>query len=168
MNLSQKISANTRHKGVALLIAVIFTSVILAFALLIGNLAYKQVLITNTASGAQKAFYVADAGLECILYADQVSNVFQGPSSQKPTFTCAGQSVTAQYINNNGTRLAAKDFDITNSIDGKSYCVSFTYTGFDTPVAGRKAYVFATGYDVSCQARSTSPYFTSRGLEAIY
>src|SRR3989344_5641097 len=60
---------NTR--GFALLVAVIFMSVMLSFGLSLGSLAYKQTVLTASAIESQYAFYVADSALECALLADK-------------------------------------------------------------------------------------------------
>ncbi len=59
-------------------------SVMLAFGLALGSLSYKQQVLASSAVESQYAFYAADAGLECGLYADQQQNLFAYPQSNPP------------------------------------------------------------------------------------
>ena len=79
-----------KKKGIALLVTVIFMSVMLAFGVTLASLAYKQSVLASTASLSQVAFFAADAALECALYADQR----QGPSIYPP-YTTPSQAVAA-------------------------------------------------------------------------
>src|SRR3990167_3135616 len=77
--------------GFTLLIAVIFMSVMLAFGLALGSLSYKQQVLASDAIQSQYAFYVADAALECALYADQQQGIFAYPPENPdstPSITC--------------------------------------------------------------------------------
>src|SRR5580658_7382511 len=90
---STMMTAKQTQRGFALLIAVIFMSVMLSFGLALGALAYKQEVLASSAVESQYAFYAADAGLECALYADQVQNLFAYPATDPhspPTATCDG------------------------------------------------------------------------------
>lgn len=60
------------NKGYALLIAVIFMSVLLALGLSLTSLGYKQSLLSSTGTESQYAFYAADSVLECALSIDQL------------------------------------------------------------------------------------------------
>ena len=59
------------QRGFALLVAVVFMSVMLSFGLALGSLSYKQQVLAGASVQSQYAFYAADAGLECALYEDQ-------------------------------------------------------------------------------------------------
>src|SRR5450759_3445707 len=74
----------TENRGFALLIAVIFMSVMLSFGLALGSLGYKQQVLASGAIESQYAFYAADAALECALYADQQLGTFTYQSSPAP------------------------------------------------------------------------------------
>jgi hypothetical protein len=161
-----------KNQGVALLIAVIFTSVVLAFALLVGNLAYKQALIANTATGAQNAFYAADAGLECALLADQVTDSEWSTTDQTITVTCAtgSKTVTAVVTADNGINYYDANIQRLDIVLGaNTYCADIRIMKRQTRISdGLNAYVFSTGYDVPCAKLNASAYYTSRGLEAMY
>ena len=83
----------TVSRGFALLVAIIFMSVMLTFGLALGALGYKQKVLASSSLGSQYAFYVADAALECILQADQQQNLFAytaDMSAPAPTMSCDG------------------------------------------------------------------------------
>jgi len=64
-----KLKAN---KGFALLIAVILTAAILTTGLSIVGSAVKEVALAHTARNSSKALYIADSGVECALYWDNI------------------------------------------------------------------------------------------------
>lgn len=53
--------------GFALLVAVVFSSVLLALGLALGSLAYKQQILASNGTRSQYAFYAAEAAFECAL-----------------------------------------------------------------------------------------------------
>jgi hypothetical protein len=57
-------------KGFALLIALLITSVVLSVGVVLANITYKQALLSSTSNESLKAFYAADAAMECALYWD--------------------------------------------------------------------------------------------------
>ena len=162
--------------GFALLIAVIFMSVMLAIGLSLGTLAFKQEQLTSTALRSQDAFYVADAALECALYADQKQDVFNYDTYNKtgntPSISCEGTTPTP-FPNptggSNGTDLVFKG---RVPIGGGAACADITVYKSDPTAVTPITYVFSQGYDVSCSrvasATTGSASFASQGLEAYY
>lgn len=159
--------------GFALLIAVIFMSVMLSFGLALGSLSYKQQILASTAIESQYAFYAADAALECALYADQQENRFAyNPdlSAAPPAMSCdnaapisvATVSHTAE-VWVTATRL---------SFDSGKHCADMTVYKYSTPQSPDNitSYIFAQGYDVSCAtvANPSGARFVSRGLNVRY
>ncbi len=59
-----------KNKGFVVLFTVLIASVVLAMALGMANIALKQIVLTASATDANKSFYAADAGIECALYHD--------------------------------------------------------------------------------------------------
>ncbi len=59
------------NKGVAILFAMAVVSIILAIALSISRIAFKEASLTISARQANDAFYAADTGAECALYLDK-------------------------------------------------------------------------------------------------
>jgi hypothetical protein len=79
--ISYKLKAEQR--GVALLFAVLLTSMLLLVAIGISNIAYKELLFSGEARDSDRAFFAADTGVECALFLDKIApnTVFQDPTS---------------------------------------------------------------------------------------
>ena len=156
-----------RSRGFALLIAVIFMSVMLAFALALGSLGYKQSVLASAAIESQYAFYAADAALECVLFADQkmVPNPFSddGAVGVEPSFDCGGQTIDRFLVADvgTGTRITKKRFDL----DGNR-CADITVYKPTGEVGD--TYLFAQGYSVSCDELEAGVRFATRGIKADY
>jgi len=91
-----KIQKYFRNKnGFALLYSVVVSSIILAIALGVSNIAYKEIVFGTSAKDANDAFYAADTAAECTLYYDN-SNLdtnFFGGGSNPPQFYCGGNLI---------------------------------------------------------------------------
>lgn len=161
-----------RKSGFALLIAVIFMSVMLTFGLVLGSIAYKQQVLASSAIASQYAYYAADAGLECLLYYDQQLNAFAYPAVQPPTapgLTCNG--VGSQFTSAYPTGIVSYDatrWIISERIPiSSNRCVDVTIY---KPNGVGTTYFFSQGYDVSCTilANPSGARFVSRGVGARY
>ena len=156
-------------RGFALLIAVIFMTVMLTFGLALGSLGYKQQVLASSAVESQYAFYTADAALECALYADQKQNLFAYTADSEapaPVMTCdAAAPVSASVL----SHVAGEWVIATRlSFDSGTRCADVTVYK-PAPDTGT-AYLFSQGYDVSCAkvASLGETRFVSRGLHASY
>lgn len=87
-------------RGIALLVSVILSSVVLTVALALLDVTYKQVLLASSAKQSQYAFYTADGALECALYWDQQKDAFDYTATSYLTngITCADNTGTDQAI----------------------------------------------------------------------
>jgi Tfp pilus assembly protein PilX len=86
--------ASLRPRGFTLILAMIFTTVVLSVGLALADVAYKQVILASNARQSEYAFYAADAALECALYQDQKLNTFSYTSEPlSGSFTCESQTV---------------------------------------------------------------------------
>jgi hypothetical protein len=170
---SEASAGSKANRGFTLLIAIIFMSVMLSFGLALGSLAYKQQVLASGAIESQYAFYAADAGLECALYADQQKNLFDYVShsaSLHPqlitTVTCNDSPPYATELSYSyGTTLMVKE---RLSLDAGKRCVD---VAIYKPAQGAGiTYLFSQGYDVSCGTvtRPNGARFVSRGLNAHY
>ncbi len=151
------------QKGFALLVAVIFMSVMLSFALTLGSLGYKQQVLASSAKASQYAFYAADAGLECVLYADQQTTPNPFLNGNSGSFNCAGLSSTTLRPQ---SRPMIDIWQYTKSemrlnIDGNR-CADVTVY---KPDAATTTYLFSQGYDVTCSEVNGSGRYASRGLQ---
>ncbi|MFZ2501015.1 MAG: hypothetical protein WAW90_03495 [Minisyncoccia bacterium] len=159
------------QQGFALLIAIIFMSVMLTFGLALGSIAYKQSILASDSLRSHSAFYVADAALECAFYADQQLNLFTHPpsdpgSANAPVITCdAAPAISSNEVWSSTRWVVSSRF----SLDGGTHCADVTVSK-PAQSTGGTTYLFAQGYDVSC-ATVGSPSgarFASRGLRAHY
>jgi len=157
------------QRGFALLISIIFMSVMLSFGLALGSLAYKQQVLASNAVESQYAFYVADAALECALYADQQQNIFAYTSivpSFAPTLSCGTDvQVPGVILSHTASSWTVKT---RLSLDGGKRCADITIVKPATNTT--MTYLFSQGYNVSC-ATVNSPSlarFVSRGLSVHY
>ncbi len=163
-------------RGFALLIAVIFMSVMLAIGLSLGTIAFKQEQLTSTALRAQDAFYAADAALECALYADQKQDVFNYDTYNKtgntPSVSCEGTTPTPFPNPSGGLNGTDLVFKGRMPVDGGAECADIIVYKPDPTTAKPITYIFSQGYDVSCSrvtsATPGSASFASQGLEAFY
>ena len=158
------------QRGFALLIAIIFMSVMLSFGLALGSIGYKQQVLASAAVESQYAFYAADAALECALYADQQQNLFDYASHDATThpnlITCDEVPATElSYTYTIGTRMVVSE---RLSLDSGKRCAVVTVYK-PAPDSGF-TYIFSQGYDVSCTTVSSpnGARFVERGLNAHY
>lgn len=159
------------QRGFALLIAVIFMSVMLSFGLALGSLGYKQQVLASSAIESQYAFYAADAALECALFADQQLNTFAYTSynaNTPPSITCDGATLsvpTLSYTNISGNGIWVSGARL--SLDNSTRCADITIYKNSGPVNGITTYILSQGYDVKCSAVGGNR-FVSRGIGAHY
>lgn len=159
------------ESGFALLIAVIFMSVMLSFGLALGSLSYKQQVLASSAIQSQYAFYAADAGLECALYADQQLTYFDYAShslnNHPSLIACGGASATELSYSYDATKLIVKQ-----QMGFDSRCVDVTIYKYSTPQPPDNitTYIFSQGYDISCStvASPSGARFVARGLNVHY
>lgn len=155
-------------RGFTLLIAVIFMSVMLALGTALASLGYKQELLASTAIESQYAFYAADAGLECGLYADQQSNLFAydpNLSATTPSMVCDGATpVSAVTVSHTITKWVTAT---RLSLDSGKRCADVTVY---KPNGAGTNYLFSQGYDVPCTtvAAPNGARFNARGIKVHY
>lgn len=166
-----------KKKGFALLVAIIFMSVMLAFGLVLGSFAYKQQILASSAIDSQYAFYAADAAMECALYADQGNNqnIFSylppaSPSPPTPTVICNDTGP----ISSSATWPSAGLWVVKNrmSLDNNARCADITVYKYSTPQPPNSitTYIFSQGYSVSCAKvdANDGTRFSSRGIQVHY
>ena len=154
------------NRGFALLIAVIFMSVMLAFGVALGSLAYKQQVLASSAVESQFAFYAADAGLECALYYDYQLNYFPYPQADPgtaPSITCDNASSLSQ-----SETWSTLQWIVFNrlSLDSNKRCVD-VWVYKKNPTSSQYNYIFSQGYDVPCSTVATpqpGARFVARGI----
>jgi Tfp pilus assembly protein PilX len=161
------------NRGFALLIAVIFMSVMLAFGLALASLSYKQQVLASSAIQSQYAFYAADAGLECALYADQKQQLFQysATTTPAPKIRCDGADASyhpAAPSNGIYSRDASQWTIVERlSLDSNKRCADITIVKVN---GSGTNYIFSQGYDVPCTtvASPSGARFVARGINVRY
>lgn len=87
--------------GFALLIAVVVSTIIIAIGVSIVNSILKEILLASTIRNSLASFYVADGGVECGLYWDNVRGNFSVKSAFVPSvlpsqIECAGKTIEVE------------------------------------------------------------------------
>ena len=151
----------SKKRGIALLVTLIFMSVMLAFGLALASLAYKQAILASDAIQSQKAFYAADGALECALYFDQRAGDFiydpgkanlakDVPDGANGIATlCGGTIAGSPNINEDTVRLT-----VSERLNYNGVCadlVIYKYPQTAPPAVGAPVnYLYSTGYNVPC------------------
>ncbi|MEX0931635.1 MAG: hypothetical protein WDZ88_02685 [Candidatus Paceibacterota bacterium] len=98
------IKTHVMQKGVAVLMAVIITSLLLMMAVAMSNIFLKQIKLSIGVRDSHVAFYMADQGYECAIYFDVRFNEFD--PSTPGSITCAGVTITTGSQTEGTTGLA--------------------------------------------------------------
>ncbi len=158
-----------KPRGFTLIVALIFTAVILSVSLSLASVAYNQVILASTAQQSEYAFYNADSALECALYQDQKLDTFDySNSATSGTFSCEGQTITWNLPPpNNGIRTNAPYpvFSVPCSNGQIQAQVYVLKQQVQKPNAPYRTILYADGYS-SCNAND--PQRVERGIEAHY
>lgn len=164
-----------RERGFALLIAVIFMSVMLSLGLALSSIGYKQAILASSAIESQYAFYAADAAMECALYADQQQNRFAYSDYdaliQSTSMACDGIIVSFSQVQSTSQgQLVSTSHQI--SLDNNKHCADVTIYKYSSPQGADNVTtrIFSQGYDVPCATVATpgGARFVSRGLNSHY
>ncbi len=156
-------------RGFVLLIAIIFMSVMLSFALALGSLGYKQHLLTSAAIDSQYAFYAADSALECALYVDQKLDGFShadhsGAIEEQPdALSCGGVGAERRSYSYDSSVLIESQRVVLSDGEGCADITVYKQSSGETDI-------FSQGYNVSCEtlANPGSARMISRGIRVHY
>ncbi len=80
---------NQKCRGVAVLLAVLLVSVVLVISLVLLNITYRQLIISNTARESEIAWYAAESIFNCARYWDAKGEFVSGVT----TVNCAGDNL---------------------------------------------------------------------------
>ena len=170
-NYLQKIKAAPRRSnakaGFAMLFTVLVISVILAIALGISDITFKQTILSNLAKNSQLAFYQADSGVECGMYYDTTVGQFPPATADNPDgttvdkaplqLTCGARTLSLVAAQSHNNYIVYQE-DVA---DG-SPCFSITFD--KTYTATEKNRVSSRGFS-TCQS---TPQQVERGLNISY
>ena len=161
------------NQGFALLVAVIFTSVMLAFTLLVGALGYKQSVLANAARDSQYAFFAADAAMECLLLADS-QRLFRYsklvPPTEVPDIKCNCVSAEINGSQDYDDLRTPPRWVVTeffNFPTTPATCAKVTI--YKPPVGFGRTYFFSEGYSTACPGGvlPVNGRYTVRGLQSF-
>ncbi len=156
-------------RGVTLLIAIIFTTVVLSVSLALLDITYKQVVLASAAKQSQYAFYSADSAMECALYWDQQKNAFAYTASPYLTggFTCPDNSSALRTISPQTAPNSTMVVGTTRTTIFYIPCQGSGTLGRVTVTKDNlnNTSIFTTGYS-TCNA--SDPRRTERGLKVTY
>jgi hypothetical protein len=143
------------NKGFVILFTVLVASIILAIALGVASVSYREVLLSATAKDAEFSFFSADTGAECALYWDIQQSAF-GTTLVTPS--CNGGSVDMTSLSSPYT------FRFATSAAG---CASVTVDKSDPT----NTKIESLGYNVSCNdliTAPTNPRIVERAIRVTY
>ena len=140
----------TSNRGFTLLIAALIASVVLALAVAIFSIAFKQITLSGMGRDSQFAFYAADTGAECALYLDVRYQYFGirpvGAPPIPPNLSCAGTPIQTYPDPSDTTIGNIWRFHFNVSITGSDRCVDIWVNKADSP----RTTIHADGYNVPC------------------
>jgi Tfp pilus assembly protein PilX len=116
------------QRGFTLLMSVLISSVLLALGYEIYNLAVKEVTLSSAGRESQFAFFAADTGIECALYADTALDAF-ATSSTITEITC-GALPSVLTRTDDGTDFVTT-FSFTSGAGNSAQCVDVVVTRRD-------------------------------------
>jgi hypothetical protein len=115
-------------RAFTLLMSVLISSVLLALGFEIYNLASKEVILSSAGRESQFAFFAADTGVECALWADTTLDAF-ATSSPLTEITC-GTAPSLLTRVQNGTDYVST-FTFTSGAGNSAQCVDVRVTRGD-------------------------------------
>ncbi|MBP7845944.1 MAG: hypothetical protein KA007_00745 [Candidatus Pacebacteria bacterium] len=133
-------------RGFVSLFAVLISLVVLAIAIGISNVAYKENVLAFSAKEGSYAFFAADTGLECALFHDS-RGLFSDPTNPEPVVDCAGLNMISDAV---GTKVS---FNFEYEMAGKNRCVEVSIDkSVPDPVnpTGTLTEIFSNGYNIDC------------------
>ncbi len=139
-----------QYKGFVALFTVLIAAVILSMAVGISTIALKQIVLSASATDANKSFYAADTGIECALYHDIKGAT---PNSFDPGFGTSN--------------IDCGGFAIDSAELSSGYFVGFDFLpipGFQIPVGPNNEYCAYVVVDKATVPGQT--IITSKGLNA--
>lgn len=154
-----------QHNGFVILFTILTASIIMVIGLGIYSIASREAVLSGTARESQMAFYAADAGLECALYAQALAN--QGTTYPPAAFQCGTTSVTMV-----GTGTSTDPFTFSIIVDpAKNTCAKVNVFNITAPALGRR--IISQGYNIcnttpAIGPMRTSPILVERDIDASY
>lgn len=158
-------------RGFVILFTILIAAIIMVIGLGIYSIATREAVLSGTAKEAQYAFYAADAGVECALYAQSLDLAGNGTPIFSPgsvtNFFC-GDAMISLESGGQGSISAPYVFHMVVDKDKKTCAqVSVIDTLLNTTPARR---VISQGYNICTLAQplKTNPLLVERVLDTTY
>jgi hypothetical protein len=158
-----------KNGGYAILFTVVVVGIISMITIGLSNAAYKQMILSSVARDSTTAFYQADIGSECALYAD---NEYNMDMTKIPAGTTCGSDPAdapsnpgiplsfTQPVANNG--VTSYDLILDENYSKKCFRINVTKTESDVSIASK---VQAMGYNICKKSNSRT---VERAIEVNY
>lgn len=135
-----------KKNGFVVLYAVLVTTVIVAVGLIMSNIMVKQIILSTTGRDSQKAFYAANAGLECVIFWDReyeafgyfISGIYENDIYSP--IECNGQPIDIE----NGARSDGYKDDITIQFPDTN---SMAIVSIDKNTSNPNSIIISKGYN---------------------
>jgi hypothetical protein len=155
------------QKGFVVLFTILISSIVLLMALGITSIATKEVSLSIQSRDAAKAFFAADAGMECALYEDRIALTFPPGGGTPILFNCNGTLVEPAPLMLNSEYAFYASVGVGNCV---RVDVDKNYNG------GTQTRITALGYNTAfgsdgtqtCGENSQNPRRIERGYRATY
>jgi len=157
---------NNRQNGFALLIAIVISTVVLTIGVSIINIALREVILASTVRNSLSGFYIADSGVECALYWDNV----RGNFSMQSVFASGGDSSDASVIECNGNKVSISkapivEFRLVDLEDINKPCATISFQSNPSGPEKDKVILRSIG---SNTCATSNPRRVERALEVKY
>lgn len=155
--LKEKLKLN--NGGYAILFTVVIVGIISMITIGLSNTAYKQTVLSSVAKDSTIAFYQADIGSECALYADTKLSMFSDDTKTSGEFDCAGNKL--KYVHETGTSLYKLNTENETS-PKKCFRIEMTKT---VDINGVISTIVSKGYN---RCDKSNIRTVERGINVVY
>lgn len=162
---------NVRARGFVILFTILISAIVLMIGLGIFSVATRETVLSGTSREAQYAFYAADAGVECALYAQSLPQ--GGPlaaGGNGGSLDCG--ALVSPFSQVQGTGQASTPFEFDILVDTvQRTCAHVTVYDTTSPTGAPARRVISQGFNL-CDANGKplrkNPLLVERDLDTIY
>lgn len=160
-----------KRRGVALFIALVTISIILAMGISILNITLKDFQLSSTARESEMAFSAADAGMECAMYWNQSNQGGKFSSGGNP-ISCMGMLTNTGGVLGATSRFAVtwgSSIQLCSIVDVTRYNAATVPSGLPACPIGICTQIISRGYNKACasgDAPPTDPHAVERALRS--
>lgn len=118
-----------KNKGIALLMTVVISFIVIAIGLSLSNIALRELDISITVREGMRATYAADAGIECARYwSTKNANYFsvERPDGDFRTIDCGGTTINLRSAWQNGGSNKASYDNLVMPVNGSEALITVT------------------------------------------